>query len=164
MKNKIVIILSWSLVLITMMIIFNFSSESSEESTKTSGDVVEQVLGIFMEKEEITPSVVKKYQFPIRKAAHFGIYMLLGFCMMSAFEKTFKIKFILNILFSLITSVLYAISDEIHQSFSLERGPRVIDALIDSIGAFVGVMVFAGLFLIYNKLVLLKINSIVKKN
>lgn len=151
MKNKITIILSWALVLLTMVIIFNFSAESSEESSKTSGDVVEQVLGIFMEKEEITPPVVKKYQFPIRKAAHFGIYMLLGFCMMSAFEKTFKIKYLLNILFSGFSCILYAISDEIHQSFSADRGPRIVDVVIDSVGAIVGVLTFAGLIFLYKK-------------
>lgn len=151
MKNKITIILSWALVLLTMVIIFNFSAESSEKSSITSGDVVEQVLGIFMEKEEITPPVVKKYQFPIRKAAHFGIYMLLGFCMMSAFEKTFKIKYLLNILFSGFSCILYAISDEIHQSFSVDRGPRIVDVVIDSVGATVGVLTFVGLIFLYKR-------------
>ena len=160
MKNKIIIVLSWALVLLTMMIIFNFSAESSEESSKTSGDVVEQVLGIFMEKEEITPPVIKKFQFPIRKAAHFGIYMLLGFCMMNAFDKTFKIKVIFNALYSVITCVLYAISDEIHQSFSLDRGPRALDTLIDSAGAVFGILIFICFLLLYEKILLPKLNKL----
>ena len=159
MKNKIVVIFSWLLVLLTMIIIFNFSSEDSVESTKTSGSVVEQVLGVFMEKEEITPPVIKKYQFPIRKAAHFGIYMLLGFCMMSAFDKTFKFSRLLNILFSFITSTFYAMSDEIHQGFVAGRGPQVRDVLIDATGALVGVLIFVAFLLLYEKLIVNKINS-----
>lgn len=160
MKNKIIIVLSWALVLLTMLIIFNFSAETSEESSRTSSDVVEQVLGIFMEKEEITPPVVKKYQFPIRKAAHFGIYMLLGFCMLSAFDKTLRIKAILNVLLSVVTCILYAISDEIHQSFSFDRAPQALDALIDSIGAIVGVFAFMGFLLVYKKLGVAKHNRL----
>ena len=36
----------------------------------------------------------------------------------------------------------YASTDEIHQMFVAGRGPSVRDVLIDSIGAFFGVLVF----------------------
>ena len=162
MKNKIIIIASWLLVLLTMAMIYSFSDETSEESTKTSGAVVEQILGIFMDKEDITPPVVKKYQFPIRKAAHFGIYMLLGFCMINAFDKSFKIKAYLNIVFSVISSCLYAVTDEIHQGYIVGRGPQVRDVLIDSSGAIVGVFIFVGLYFLYKKLILSKVDKIRK--
>ncbi len=152
MKNKIIIIFSWLLVLASMLMIYNFSAESAEKSTTTSGGVVVQILDIFMDKEEITPPVIKKYQFPIRKAAHFGIYMLLGFCMLSAFEKTFKIKIWLNIVFTLISCVLYAISDEIHQNFSAGRGPSPKDVLIDSTGALCGILIFWALLAMLHKI------------
>ena len=152
MKNKIIIIFSWLLVLASMLMIYNFSAENAETSTATSEGVVVQILDIFMDKEEITPPVIKKYQFPIRKAAHFGIYMLLGFCMLSAFEKTFKIKIWLNIVFTLISCVLYAISDEIHQNFSAGRGPSPKDVLIDSAGALCGILIFWALLAILHKI------------
>lgn len=152
MKNKLIVIFSWLLVLASMLMIYNFSAESAEKSTTTSGGVVVQILDIFMDKEEITPPVIKKYQFPIRKAAHFGIYMLLGFCMLSAFEKTFKIKIWLNIVFSLISCVLYAISDEIHQNFSAGRGPSPKDVLIDSAGALCGILIFWALLAMLHKI------------
>lgn len=152
MKNKIIIIFSWLLVLASMLMIYNFSAENAETSTATSEGVVVQILDIFMDKEEITPPVIKKYQFPIRKAAHFGIYMLLGFCMLSAFEKTFKIKIWLNIVFSLISCVLYAISDEIHQNFSAGRGPSPKDVLIDSAGALCGILIFWALLAMLHKI------------
>ena len=152
MKNKLIIVFSWLMVLASMLIIYNFSAESAEESTETSGGVVVQILEIFMEKEEITPTVVRKFQFPIRKAAHFGIYMLLGFCMLSAFEKSFKIRFWLNIIFSALACIAYAISDEIHQNFSAGRGPGARDVLIDSLGAVCGIFIFWSLLLILQKI------------
>lgn len=152
MKNKIIIIFSWLLVLASMLMIYNFSAENAEKSTSTSEGVIVQILDIFMEKEEITPPVIIKYQFPIRKVAHFGIYMLLGFCMLSAFEKTFKIKIWLNIVFSMISSVLYAISDEIHQNFSAGRGPSPKDVLIDSAGALCGILIFCALLAMLHKI------------
>ncbi len=152
MKNKIIIIFSWLLVLASMLMIYNFSAENAETSTATSEGVIVQILDIFMDKEEITPPVIKKYQFPIRKAAHFGIYMLLGFCMLSAFEKTFKIKIWLNIVFTLISCVLYAISDEIHQNFSAGRGPSPKDVLIDSTGALCGILIFWALLAMLHKI------------
>jgi VanZ family protein len=36
--------------------------------------------------------------------------------------------------------VLYAISDEIHQSFVPGRGPSIIDVFIDSTGAITGII------------------------
>ena len=152
MKNKLIVIFSWLLVLASMLMIYNFSAENAETSTATSEGVIVQILDIFMDKEEITPPVIKKYQFPIRKAAHFGIYILLGFCMLSAFEKTFKIKIWLNIVFSLISCVLYAISDEIHQNFSAGRGPSPKDVLIDSAGALCGILIFWALFAMLHKI------------
>ena len=151
MKDKLTIVFSWVLVLITMLIIFNFSAQPGKQSSAMSEGAVVQILGIVMDKEEITPPVISKFQLPIRKLAHFGIYMLLGFCMISAFEKTFKIKLWLNAVLSELACVLYATSDEFHQSFSENRGPSVVDVLIDSSGAIVGILMFLGVLFLYNK-------------
>ena len=159
MKNRSIVVISWALVLFTMMIIFNFSAETSEQSTKTSEGVVVQVLDVFMEKENITPPVIKKFHSPMRKLAHFGIYMLLGFCVINAFEKTFHIKAWKNITLSAILCVLYAISDEIHQNFTEGRGPQLTDVIIDSCGTFVGIAMFIAFIAIYNNLVLPKLEK-----
>ena len=36
---------------------------------------------------------------------------------------------------------LYAVSDEIHQMFSIERGPGVIDVLIDTLGSLASIII-----------------------
>ena len=150
MINKVTIVLSWLLVLISMLMIFSFSSETAVTSTQTSAGVVTEVLGVVMDKEDITPAVVSKYQSPIRKMAHFGIYMLLGFCTISAFEKTFKIKLLFNTVLSFVFCIIYAFSDEFHQSFTEGRGPSFFDVLIDSSGALTGILFFLALIKIFS--------------
>ena len=153
MKNKVIIIASWLLVLLTMIIIFNFSSQTSTQSEAVSESVIVDILGVFMEKEEITPPVVQKFQIPIRKIAHFGIYMLLGFCMLNAFYNTTSLKSRVNIALSCFSCAAYAAFDEAHQSFSEGRGPSIIDVLIDTGGAILGVFLFVLFILLCKKIV-----------
>lgn len=160
MRNRIIIIsLSWFLVILTMIIIFNFSTEDAATSTQTSAGVVTDVLGVVMDKDDITPKVVEKFQLPFRKVAHFCIYMLLGFCVISAYEKSFKINFWLNCALSLVFCFAYAVTDEIHQSFSAGRAPTPIDALIDTSGAIIGIGVFVGFISLYRFIIKIRSRS-----
>ncbi len=135
-----------------MIMIFFFSAEDAEKSTQTSSGVIEDVLDIVLPKDEITPEVVKKYQFPFRKIAHFGIYMLLGFSLANAFLSTIQRKKYISLASSLATGIVYAILDEWHQSFSAGRGPSVRDVLIDSAGALVGILIFILFIYIFNRI------------
>ena len=65
---------------------------------------------------------------------------------------TYKIEQIKRISISLLTGVLYAISDEVHQSFVPGRGPSVQDVLIDSLGVIFGILVVIGVIKIYKNL------------
>ena len=83
-------------------------------------------------------------EFLIRKLSHFSIFLLLSFFatrLSSLYVKNFFIV-------GLIASILYAASDEIHQSFTADRTPLVQDVVIDSVGAFVGACLF---LIIYKK-------------
>ena len=152
MKSKIILSLSWICVVLTMAMIFFFSSEDSKKSTQTSTDVIEDVLDIVLPKDEITPTVVEKFQFPFRKIAHFGIFMLLGFCLSNAFNVTIKNKWYISYPCALVSGILYAISDEWHQNFSLGRGPSFKDVLIDSAGVAVGIGCFVLFLFVLNHL------------
>lgn len=151
-KKIFIIFVSWLLVFIPMLMIYTLSSQPSTQSKETSKEVVVQVLDTVMPKEEITEPVVEKYQFPVRKAAHFGIFMLLGFCMYNAFLQSFKFHHLINMLLSFLGSVLYAISDETHQNFVDERGPSATDVLIDSSGALIGILLLWLFNLLYPKI------------
>lgn len=151
MKSKIAIIVtSWLMVLATMIIIFNFSAETAEESTQTSGGVIKDILEIVLPEEEITDEVVKKFQLPIRKIAHFCIFMLLGFCFANAFKNSLKLKLIFNYALSFASVILYASLDEFHQSFVADRGPSIKDVLIDSSGGLAGILIFILMIYVFN--------------
>lgn len=46
-----------------------------------------------------------------------------------------------QIYISTMLGISYAISDEIHQSFTPGRGPKITDVFIDSLGVFFGIIV-----------------------
>ena len=149
MKKKIIIIVfSWVLVLLTMLIIYNFSSEGSKETMQTSESLIVDVLSIFVGEEKITPELIAESQFAFRKLAHFTLYMLLGFCLSNAFRATIKIKLRYSYIFSFIASVVYASLDETHQAFT-NRTASLKDVLIDSSGALCGIIAFAIFYFIF---------------
>ena len=112
-KKIFIIALSWILVLATMVMITNFSKEDAIESSETSQGVVKDVLDIVLPEEEITPQKINEYQPTIRTLAHFGIFMLLGFCLANAFRATLKINILFSYACSMIASILYAVFDEL---------------------------------------------------
>ena len=88
-KKVLSIVLSWILVAVVILIIVNFSLESGEKSTNTSEEVVDSIIN---SSTNITSEQRETISMLIRKVAHFGIYMLLGFCLFNAFSVTFSRK------------------------------------------------------------------------
>lgn len=150
-KRILFIILSWLLVFATMLIIYNFSEQNADKSAQTSGGVVKDVLDVVMPEEEITEEVIKKYQTPFRKLAHFGIFMLLGFSLANAYRFTINMKSMYVYLISWGTTILYAIFDELHQGYIEGRGPQLKDVIIDSFGGLIGICSFALMIYVFNK-------------
>ena len=84
---------------------------------------------------------VEGLQFIVRKSAHFLAYAILGglcFESLSTLDKLSKKK---TFFIALLISVLYAISDEIHQYFVPGRACQFRDVMIDSCGALFGIAV-----------------------
>ena len=142
MKKIISIILS----VLWMCLIFYFSHQPSYNSDKTSNDVIDKLINI-VEKvsnyefnEEELNIINKNLVFPVRKSAHFTIYLILGILFYNLIRlymnKNFKILII-----SILMCVIYACSDEIHQLFIFGRSGELRDVLIDSIGSLLGVMI-----------------------
>ncbi len=77
----------------------------------------------------------------LRKIAHVVEFAILTFLLWRAIINSFKLDLTLVYKLSAILSVLYAISDEIHQAFVPFRGPRVTDVLIDSIGVVIAMWI-----------------------
>ncbi len=72
---------------------------------------------------------------------HMIAFFLFNFFLLIFLNKNKKIN-VKTILIALTISILYAILDEIHQSFVPLRNPSLNDILIDSIGIFTSTLIY----------------------
>lgn len=151
MKTNILRIIFLILIIINSLIIFGFSSQNGEESSSLSKTVITKIADILNIKENRT-AFLDLGEKIIRKLAHFSIYTLLGIWSIS-FLHTFNIKIKYQVIISSIWGILYAITDEFHQMFSIGRNASIDDVIIDTLG------VIFGLFFV---LLILKIIEIIK--
>ncbi len=75
-----------------------------------------------------------EYDFLLRKIAHITEYFVFTFLLYRAFGGSFKMNVYRLFMYPAVFSLLYAISDEIHQYFVLGRSCAIGDVLIDSLG------------------------------
>ena len=128
----------------TFSIIFGFSNQNSKTSGGISQKVTEYIVKFIpniQQLEEVQKEkVIDKIESVIRKIAHYTIYTLVGFLLMSLMC-TYKLKQLDQISISLIIGVIYASTDEIHQAFIPGRGPQVTDVMLDSLGVLTGIFI-----------------------
>lgn len=74
------------------------------------------------------------YDLILRKIAHMAEYFILAFLLYRAFKGSFDLSSFYLIFWTFILSVLYAISDEIHQHFVPTRNASAADIFIDITG------------------------------
>lgn len=79
-------------------------------------------------------SQVPSQDFILRKLAHIGEYLILALLLYRSITKTTHISRVKAVLFTVIVSVAYAISDEFHQTQVYDRTGKFTDVLIDSVG------------------------------
>lgn len=136
---------AWSLVVIWMIVIFMFSSQKASDSAQTSSGFTSWILSLITRKMPVfqIQTMAIKYDFFVRKFAHFTIYTVLGLLVSNAFLHTsVKRKFLMSALLC----IAYSISDEIHQMFVPGRACRLYDIGIDSLGSMVGILIYFALF------------------
>lgn len=75
-----------------------------------------------------------EYDFLLRKLAHITEYFILTLFLYRAFSGSFHMSSVRLFIYPAVFSLLYAISDELHQYFVLGRSCSFGDVLIDSIG------------------------------
>lgn len=127
-----------SLAIIWMLVIFVFSAQKSEESTKLSngaGRYVVTTVNEVMDKgwnEETVEEYALAIDHPVRKLAHateYAILALLWFGVLASKPQAVVIAF------------LYACTDEFHQLFVPGRAGLFADVLIDTSGAAAAMLV-----------------------
>ncbi len=166
MKTLFLRILFLLLLCSTFFAIFRFSSQNGDESGSLSNKVMTKFINVFPYTKDLSIATKLKlieHGEPIlRKLAHFSIYGLVGIFIMS-FMSTFSIRLYQKLLVSLGVGLLYAISDEYHQSFVIGRGPSILDVGIDTAGVFAGILMVLIAISVYKALVGDRKNRILKK-
>lgn len=155
MKRIILRIIFLILLCLTFFVIFDFSAQTGQESSSLSSEVTRILIDIFPYTKnldvETKENFIEQGEVIVRKLAHLTIYTLVGIFIMS-FMCTFNIKLKVQFGTSLLVGLIYAITDEIHQSFVPERGPSVTDVFIDLCGVLLGICVVILIITIYNKI------------
>lgn len=135
-RHKIITLLFIIAFISVAAVIFYFSSQSSEVSVKISTTVNKTV-----QSGEFNDARWKwarwSYKIPIRKWAHIGLYLLLGFFSAGSFRRT-RFYVIKAALFA----GLYGIIDEFHQHFVPGRTMTINDFLYDLLGIVIGISIF----------------------
>ncbi len=140
MKKKLIILISVVLTGVTLFAIWQFSAQSSGETSALSSRLARKVL-YWMQRlfaswgEELEPLRVEAV---LRKLAHFGVFMALGLGLTGIFvwQKRVPVAIIV-----ILIGMVYAMIDEYHQSFVPGRNPSWIDVMIDVAGVGVGMIV-----------------------
>ncbi len=142
-KSTVYRVLSVITVCFWMAVIFWFSSKAAKESDAMSDGLIAKMTTIFgldLSGEALL-EFISKWQFLVRKAAHFTEYAVLGFLVANAFN-SFGVFSKRWAFLSPAVSLLYAVSDEVHQYFVPGRACRFLDVSIDFCGAAVGIGLF----------------------
>lgn len=120
-----------------MAVIFALSHETAFDSAEKSNGFIALLL------ERFGVSVSSRV---IRKTAHALEYCGLSLLLYNAYFQTFRSA---QPLLSMLTAVLYAASDEIHQYFIMGRACQMRDVFIDFVGAAVGTAVCTAIWYIF---------------
>lgn len=137
--------LSFVPALLLMYMIFTFSSQTGTSSGNLSYKISYNIVTIgakVMNKDISERGVdyyIERIHTPVRKLAHMTEYFCLAVAIAFPFYVYGLRGFPLLLVAGLIC-VAFAATDEFHQSFVPGRGPSVKDVMIDSVGAFFGIV------------------------
>lgn len=157
-KNILKHIIRYMLIIYIIMLCYNiykFSSEPGGKSTQTSEGITEIFLDVFANGKEMSePEKTQKIhnlEVPVRKSAHFSLYMNLGIltmCCALTFKWCKAYKFDISEAFVF----LYACSDEFHQLFVPGRSGEFADIALDTVAASLGILMVLLIATIVNKI------------
>ncbi len=148
MKIKVFRIVTLLLLILLMTVIFNFSSQTANQSSQVSGRFTYKVFSVlYPHFDEMSPEekqqTIDDAMFYVRKTAHMGLYFVLGVLSFLTFVSYFKLPLYVRATLSFLLCVLYSCTDEFHQTFVAGRSGELRDVLIDSTGAFLSVVLLS---------------------
>ena len=158
MREKRALLIAAALTLLWMGVIFRFSAQPSDVSAALSGSLLEALLSAVVPRwNSRSPaeqqSLLDCLHTLFRKCGHFSEYTILGILLtatvrripglISDSRQAFPKR---KIILPALCALLYAVSDEIHQSFVPGRSCELRDVCIDFAGACTGILL-ASVFL-----------------
>lgn len=118
-------------------VIFSFSLQTGETSGEISDSLVRKLIALFMPDAQITSERIEILENVLRKCAHFSEFLVLGILSSIALRYwQLKYKGLCGFGFC----VIVAVADEMLQLLVSGRTGRVMDVMIDSAGAVVGIV------------------------
>ena len=135
-------IIKFLIIVIIFSIIFSFSNETGEKSSKRSDGLIIRVSQLIINRqltEKEKDKVVNMLVVPIRKTAHVIIYLLLGISIISFYREFTDLDY-KSVIICIVICLMLAIIDEIHQLFVAGRSGEIKDVIIDEIGSIIGVL------------------------
>lgn len=162
MRKYVTIILVLILAIVWMFGIYKLSSMNTQNSNGKSTDII----AIFIEDTlEVTNEygitnshptnsklarVSQLINAPLRKVMHASVYLVLAFLAIVFFNVLMNNKhYWIALILTLIISIGFAVSDEIHQTYVSGRTGQFLDVVIDSIGALVGIFIYTTYYIVY---------------
>ncbi|MBO4458409.1 MAG: VanZ family protein [Butyrivibrio sp.] len=137
--------MSFMPAIMMMCLIFMLSSQEGTTSSQLSYKVGVKIFTFANEKldkgwsQERIAELSTKYQYYVRKTAHFTEYFFLGVSV--AFPLyVYGVRGLWLVFFAGAFCAGFAGLDEYHQSFVMGRGPSPKDVMIDCSGAFPGII------------------------
>ncbi len=121
---------------VVAVLFFCFSSQDALDSNEFSKGFLRRLLTLLLGAPPET--LPRSFNHFIRKAAHFTIYALLGFCLTGFYHSLRRVP---TLSAAVVTAALYAVTDELHQRFVPGRGPQLTDVLLDACGATLGALI-----------------------
>lgn len=144
-KKKVLRFVIFVLIVIWMIIVFNFSNQNGEKSSSISREIAVKVAPKESSEEKVNH--IEQY---IRKIAHLSEYTCGGILFLALFL-TYKLSDVKRMTYSLLIGIEYAIIDEIHQLFIDGRTGQIVDVLIDTIGISIGICILMLMYKIFEK-------------
>ncbi len=133
--------LLWAAVLFWAGLIFYMSAQNAGSSNAMSGGLLQRITALFPAFRRMAAEgqaqLLSLLHTLLRKAAHWSLYFVLGTLsalLLLCYPLSFRVR--APLVFG--GSLLYALSDELHQYFVPGRSCELRDVLIDFCGAVIG--------------------------
>ena len=136
-RRRLIAFAVWLVVaaIVAGLIIF-FTGQSAPQSDKTSKGLLRKLLEIIL--GEATENDLRVGNYFIRKAAHFILFAAFGFSLTAALQYQNKVP---RLPVSLGAGALFAIADEVRQTFVPGRSREFGDMIIDFTGVLIGALI-----------------------